>query len=620
MSEIPDAIEAPDFREPDEDSGQREFFSILPPDCLVTPLGFKGNKQFLLDHAQQLREATPRQLDKGELQSLFGGSKAVAALWPKMEFNKESQDWQAKRHFNHSRQRWEIWDFDQNRAQDDLVSACAAKGIFDPQGRLFGRGAHRRDRDGALIFHLGNRVIVVGVIDKKGKAQSTIEELQPGFVDRQIYPALPAIPPPAASGSSSEEGERFMKMIDEWSFEQPAAARVLMLGFVGECYLCGAFSWRAHVWLTGETSAGKSTLQKLIRSILGEFGLFTEDASEAAVRQVLGDDTLPVLIDEAEADDNPDRQRAMINLARKSSSGAKIHRGSADHKARDFTAQSAFMFSSILHSPLDPQDRNRIAILAMKAIPENKDELAIDWQYWREAGTRYHMRMIEQWPRFERTLTFYKNLIQAEGFQGRWRATFGTLLACADMLLYSDSPNSEGMDLAEFGRGRTWVQDLLPLMLRGRLEAESTSDRCIAHLTSFQLPASPGHPKETVGSWITRAHTRDEDGNPNMEARRKLKEHGLRLVNLHSEGAGKLGYKEEFDPARAYLAIAYQTNAGVREIFKGEKWYGGGWVQALALVPDAHSCVKIHFTGGKANAICIPISAILGDGADREGS
>lgn len=613
---LPDAVEAPDLRVREDEHLQPEFWSILPIDCSVIALGFKGNKQFFLDHAQQLRESTPRQLDKGELQSMFGGSMQVAALWPKMEYNKQKEDWQPKRHYNHRMDRWEIWDFDQNRAQDDLVSACAQKGIFDPQGRLFGRGAHRRDRDGALIFHLGNRVIIVGGHDKKGKASQSVIEQKPGWIDRQIYPALPSIPPPAAEPSPDDEAQRFMAMMDEWSFEHPEAARLLLLGWVSGAYLCGAFSWRAHVWLTGETSAGKSTLQKLLRSILGEFGLFTEDASEAAVRQVLGDDTLPVLIDEAEADDNPDRQRAMINLARKASSGAKIHRGAADHKARDFTAQSSFLFSSILHSPLDPQDRNRIAILAMKAIPEDKDELDIDWQYWREAGARFHKRMIDQWPRFERTLTDYKNQIQKEGFQGRWRATFGTLLACADMMLHDTAPRDEPVHSDGYGREKIWVQHILPLMLRGRIEAESTTERCIAKLVSVKLTASPGNPPETVGSWIKRAHTRDEHGQPNMIARAKLKEHGMRLINLHDTKKGAPGYQEEHEPDHAFLAIAYATNDGMNEIFKGSKWYGGGWVQALQLVGDAESCVKVHFTGGKANAICVPVKAILGEGEE----
>ena len=129
-------------------------------------------------------------------------------------------------------------------------------------------------------------------------------------------------------------------------------AALLLLGWVGHALMCGAFGWRSHVWLTGETSAGKSTLQKLIRAILDEWGLYTEDASEASIRQTLKDDTLPVMIDEAEPDDRAERQQAMINLARKASSGAKMHRGSADHRAQEFTAQSAFLFSSILHAPL----------------------------------------------------------------------------------------------------------------------------------------------------------------------------------------------------------------------------------------------------------------------------
>lgn len=605
MNDIIDGNVAPDLRPKNEES-DNDVRVILPPNCVVTPLGFYGQKQFFLDHACQLLELTPRTMGKGELVALFGNKRRLESIWPKKRQDKNDGT-------------WDVIDFDQSAAQFDLIEECSNRGIFDPTGRLFGRGAHRDPTDGALIFHLGNRVLQIGGTDKKGKQSVDIKDHKPGFVNGKIYPAKPKIPAPAMVQSQPEDAKALLKLFQEWEFVEPEAAPLLILGYVAQGFICGALPWRSHVWLTGETSAGKSTLQTLLRKILGDFGLYTEDATEAGIRQVLNDDTLPVLIDEAEGDDEPDRQKKIVNLVRKASSGSKMHRGSSDHSAKEFTVFSAFLFSSILHSPLDPQDQNRMAILKMKTIPSDRDELEIDYEHWREIGSQFQRRMIEQWPRFEKTLADYQREIQSHGFQGRWRKTFGTLLACADMLLYDSAPrdadiNSDEVQNEDF-REKRWVRSILPLMHKGRIDAEDTTQLCIVHLTSSLLPAQSGYSQETVGTWINKAKASATDPD-NDGAMRKLRNHGLRLVTLTETKSGGIGCGNPEPYKPIYVAIAYQTNVSVKALFKGSKWYGGGWVQALALVDGAHSGIKVVFTGKPDNAILVPIEELLGDGKD----
>jgi hypothetical protein len=424
--------------------------------------------------------------------------------------------------------------------------------------------------------------------------------------------------------SSADEANRLRVLFGKWYFSDGDIAHLLILGWVGHALLCGAFGWRSHIWLTGETAAGKSTLQKLIRAVLDTWGLFTEDASEAGVRQLLGDDTLPVLIDEAEADDRADRQQAMINLARKSSSGSKMLRGSADHQAKEFTAQSAFLFSSILHAPLDPQDRNRFAILAMQQIPKNAPEPDLDLRYWREAGRRMHRRMLEQWPRFDRTLADYKDQIRVQGFQGRWRDTFGTLLACADLLLHDRAPRDES-DANEgdaVGRHIRLVRQCVPLMEQGSIEAEDTTTRCLRTLTSKLLPAASGHHQETVGQWIARAmEYQDDEQRYNLVARAKLKSHGMRVVNLRKTSKGAWGVTDATYAEPIYVLVASRSCEPLRDLFRGTKWYDGGWTQAMAHArydPDgmeprlAYTGIRARFTGSNDYAVAVPIEAMIG--------
>jgi adenylylsulfate kinase-like enzyme len=83
---------------------------------------------------------------------------------------------------------------------------------------------------------------------------------------------------------------------------------MLLLGWTGCALIAGALPWRPHVWVTGSSATGKSTLQKALEHLLDGGALHTQDATEAALRQLLKQQTLPVLFDELEA--NEDNRRA----------------------------------------------------------------------------------------------------------------------------------------------------------------------------------------------------------------------------------------------------------------------------------------------------------------------
>lgn len=588
----------------------------LPPDAPLKPLGKQGLTLHLLDHLNQLHAIKPRELGKGELVALAGEEDWLVEKYPR--YGKPERKGEPA----------PVVGFDQSAAQTAIVLACSGKGVFSPQGNVFGRGAHRRQSDDALVLHIGRRVLIVGGETVRGTRSLVVEEHDAGVVDGKIYPQLPPLPPPAPVASTREEALRLLDLFGHWYFADGKIAHILLLGWDGLAMMCGAVNWRPHVLLTGETSAGKSTLQKVLRATLDEWGLFSSEASEAAVRQMLGDDTLPVLLDEAEGDNygsNVDRARAMINLARKASSGDKIHRGSSDHQAREFTAQSTFLLSCILHAPLDPQDRNRFVILPMQQVPENADEPILDLRYWREAGRRFQRRMIEQWPRFEKTLGEYKAAIKTLGFQGRWRDTFGTLLACADLLLYDEAPSDAGLHSPE-GQGperlTLWAKMCLPLLERSAIEAENTTERCLRYLTSQLLPAMTGHHQETVGQWLARAVKIDAAGDYDKVARAKLKTHGLRLVELTTGKDGKFGCVEAKSNEQIYVLVASGQNVGMKELFRASaKWNEGRWAQALADASYEHPGVgrisavkgiKARFTGAVENAVAVPIECFIG--------
>lgn len=622
---------APDMRKrkskSQEEREERQRPVFLPLDAPIVPLGKNGVSVWLLDESNQIISVKPQELTKGLL-ALLCGEVWLDEAFPQWKQPKKANEPPYKE------------GFDQNKAQMAIVGACRVKGIFKPEGKIFGRGAHRgRDDDQQIILHLGNRVLTVSAGDwrrgsgKLAKDKIDIEKHKAGLVGGKYYPADDALPPPAAEASTRAEAEQLLKLFAKWYFVdggkdgKPGPAEYLLLGMVGQMFICGALNWRSHVWLAGPTASGKSSLQKVIRAIHSEWALHTEDASEAAIRQLLGNDTLPVMIDEAEAADNPERQRAMMNLAKKSSSGGKILRGGADHKGQEFTAQSAFLFSSVLHTPMLGEDRNRFAILDMRQVPAAIEPFEVGplLPGWRAIGRKMHRRMLEQWPRFEATLATYKREIHSHGYEGRWQDTYGTLLACADMLLFDEAPASRMPEDGDQLTEKEWVRMVLPLMVRGKVEARSDDERVIAYLLSLTIPGSNGAAAETIGQWIIRALeprvTENEDGERreavsepvNHVARNRLKSVGLRLVTLEKDRDGKI---RTGDPLinqweGAYLAVAFPTCKPLSDLFARTEWQNGAWVQSMSKINGAQKGLKMRFSGPNAdNAIAIPLMAL----------
>lgn len=634
---------APDMRkrktksQEEREEGQKPVY--LPIDAPIVPLGKNGVSIWLLDESNQITCVKPQELGKGLL-SLLCGEEWLTEAFPQERLVPGTGK-------NGKKAEFFVDGFDQNDAQMAIIGACRVKGIFKPEGKVFGRGAHRgRDDDQQLLLHMGNKVLISSAGDwrrgsgKVAKDRIDVRVERAGAIGGKYYPADDALPPPASEASSRDEAEQLLKLFSKWYFVdggrdgKPGPAEYLLLGMVGQMFICGALNWRSHVWLAGPTASGKSSLQRVIRAIHDDWVLRAEDASEAAIRQLLNNDTLAVMIDEAEAADNPERQRAMMNLAKKSSSGGKILRGGADHKGQEFTAQSAFLFSSVLHTPMLGEDRNRFAILDMRQVPATIEPFEVGplLPLWRMVGRKMHRRMLEQWPRFEATLATYKREIHSHGYEGRWQDTYGTLLACADMLLFDEAPAHRVPENENDITEKLWVRMVLPLMVRGKVEARSDDERVIAYLLSLTIPGSNGAAAETIGQWIIRAleprMSESEDGdrreaidNPvNHVARNRLKSVGLRLVTLDKDKDGKM---RTGDPLinqweGAFLAVAFPTCKPLSDLFARTEWANGAWVQSMSKINGAQKGLKMRFSGPNAdNAIAIPLMALKEQGNDR---
>lgn len=257
---------------------------------------------------------------------------------------------------------------DWKMAADACIGQCLQRGFYDAGVRIRGRGAWLDD--GRSILHLGGSLIVDGV-------KMTPHSL-PSFY---TYQADHSVELPEAAPLENHQAHELMKICRQLTWENPRSA-VLLAGWCVIAPVCGILNWRPHIWVTGSSGSGKTTVVELIlKPIVGPIALHVNSVTtESGVRQTLKSDARPVIFDEAEAEDKQQaaRMQAILDLCRAASaqSGAKIIKGTQAHKAQAFDIRSCFAFSSINTSIKHLADESRITLLVLRQRHATTEEEA----------------------------------------------------------------------------------------------------------------------------------------------------------------------------------------------------------------------------------------------------
>jgi hypothetical protein len=406
------------------------YESRLPAECPVTPLGVTGQIHHYLDALNQHREISARDHSRLALLSLFGHrTELLYQHWPRTNDKGATTGWKPE------------------LVAEALVAETARKGVIDVHDKVRGVGAWSGD-DGELVLHCGDKVLQGASPVPDDAADDPPRWRAPGAIGEHIYPAGPPRPRPAdgyAAGGSGGPAASLLQMLEGWNWGRSDVDPMLLLGWVMAALVGGALKWRPAVWVTGDRGTGKSTLHDLLKLVFGQGGIFSvSDSTAAGIRQHTGHASLPVAIDELEADDDNRRAKQVIELARLAASGAVTYRGGADHQGREFTIRSAFLFSSILVPPLSGQDRSRLAILELQELGRNAAPPRLDARKLRMLGQLLRARWLQQWRRWPETLEAWRAALTEAGHGGRGADQYGTLLAAADLALHDDAaPNHD---------------------------------------------------------------------------------------------------------------------------------------------------------------------------------
>lgn len=338
---------------------------------------------------------------------------------------------------------------------DWIMKIARSRGVFDPS-RTRGRGLW--PDAGRLVFHQGNRLLVDG-------EPCRLDEI----VSDYVYESGAPMPLPAAEMLTAEQGSAIILTARRFRWENQGAGDLL----AGWCFLapiCGALKWRPHIWLTGAAGLGKSTLiERFISKMMPDhWPAMFQNSTEAGIRQTLGCDARPVMIDEFEGNTEAERKRteAILAMIRQSStdSSSVVARGTIGGRALNFNVRSMFCLSSIGVNLSRQADIDRITRLDLtKNTPSQWDQLEAELDTIEADPTlsrRIFARAIRLLPVIAQSVKVFSRVAgQALGRQ-RDGDQFGTLMAGA-WCLTSDAAPSEvdamkflsQYDLSVFGAG-----------------------------------------------------------------------------------------------------------------------------------------------------------------------
>lgn len=528
----------------------------LPVNCPVVPLGRtqgpNGGVSHFLNAMGQIAELKDSSSGKGPIRGVFAG-RSQYLEWMAPRFSKPSKASPKGRVIG-----WEADDVAQM-----LVDACAWAGPYDPD-LMHGRGAWR-GHDGALTYHAGDRVYVEG------------EWRKPGRHGGWIYPSRPPMAAPWTKHVPDGRHGPFEQLTDTlmtWNWRRKDIDPHLLAGWVCMAMIAGALDWRAMVFITAERGSGKSTLLNLLRELFGRGLLKTGNTTGAYLYQKLGHDCIPVVIDELEAKpaSDPASPQKVIELIRMASSGDKIGRGSSDGIAKEFECRSAFVCASINVPAMQGQDQSRFAILNLDTFAKADADPKIPWTTIGDVGRQLMRRMLDGFPRYQRTLIAFKEaLIKPGGHNARGAEQFGALLAAAHIAEHDADPTAEQL--------ATWAQRLKASELNETANAIEDWRAALFHVTDVTPAAlrNKNSRMPTLGARL--ASFRHRPG-----AFEDVKEICTMMGLALSLPKGEV---PTWENTRLFVPCSHP---GTRETFAGTNWEGspgtiGVWHQTLLRAP-----------------------------------
>jgi len=462
--------------------------------------------------------------------------------------------------------------FDVYQAADMIMSACNYRGAFNPQS-VRGRGVWRE----------GERVIENLSGDKPEGTEFRYLCFEPLAIDKAgtVNPA------------------KVFEWIKLFNWRRPQDA-TLFFGWLAYGPVCGVVDWRPHVFLHGPPETGKTVLLSTATRLLTPLVVSADGSStEAGIRQSLGPDSLPVIMDEFESDHEQRRLQNVIKLMRSASSAdSTVLRGTPEGKAMRFELRSTFMFAAVNPLAGSAADDTRLVKVELAKHEGDRDvasRIEDGRQEFDVAGPAWCAQTISNAQFLPAAIDTFKSAMAGVG--ERHRKNMATLLAAAWVALNGREPRSD--------EAEKWVEDHSGVMeLHGEAHSRDESAEALEHLLSHRerttrvitegAESRTIYEEQTLRAIIGQAY---EAGTPVLEGTDIRVKHGWDGVD---RGTGKNAASDD------YLCLRVGS-AFLNDIFASTKW--SDWSTALRKLEGAVEPRDTQRFGrvGKQRALLIPV-------------
>lgn len=444
-------------------------------------------------------------------------------------------------------------------AGDVLMAACRQKGGFDP-GQVRGRGVYLDN--GKVVVNFGDPV--------------------PEDV-KHLYVCWLSVDIDVNQGAGFDAKSVFT-LLQRFNWSNPSAAFLLM-GWATLAPICGVLDWRPHVFITGSKNTGKSTIIGALERLLGATAIVLDGTStEAGIRQKIGPDSRPVILDEFEADSNIPRMKNIVKLARSASSASgHIARGTPEGRALEFNIRSSFLFGAITPMAVTAADRSRIVVLPLEkhqSDPKVAEAIARDVADLAKVAPQWCGAAINQIENVLASIPLIRTVMPP--CDSRHALNISSLLAGAWCIL-----NRRAITEAE---ARALVTEHMAVIneLVAAHDGDDATD-CLNALLEHRVKDDL-----MLGNLLAYAK-REKLGQADDRAslNRKLQTLGIK-------------------PEKGGFLIA-NSHRGLAEVFRGTIWEVGGWNASLGRLPDAEKTKQRRFGDHRGEAVWLPASVIPDD-------
>lgn len=448
-------------------------------------------------------------------------------------------------------------------ACDALIQGCTKKGHLEASDI---RGFGMWEENGQLIRNTGDAIIES---------------------DRYVYsyPTRRDVSRP-----SSLDMSVILEFFSQPNWTSNSSAQ-LLLGWCFSSIICGALPWRPHLAITGAAASGKSTQLRGVGHLLAPVAVILEGIStEAGIRQNIGYDARPCILDELEAESSGDigRVNRIVKLMRSASSAnGSVARGTQSGNAHNFCTRASFLIGAINARRIGAADTSRVVRLEMRAPNDPR------------AGRTRVLGLLDQiknmGPAFcDLAMGHAREILDSipilhaamPAIQERQADNLATLLA--------------GYWVATTGRTITSVEaessvaeHILAIEQQQEATEESDAVECLNVLLAFELG--------------------DEARTPIGKALQNTLQFVDADFHLFDDELNKVGVRIR---ERGFLVAT--SHPALRKAFAGSRWEGGLWGSALERLPGAKPTPQCRFDGGvRSRAVWIPYDQVGLQEAER---